>query len=134
MSVHVLVQGAIYGPPKAQNARNGNPFVTFAVRVQTGGESAFWRILVFGETAREQAAALRDGDAVAVRGVPRFDIYAPPGKAARVSLSVMAEGILPLKAPPRERKPKSKPSPPATDAESPAEHYAANPFDDQIPF
>ncbi|MFO1126351.1 MAG: OB-fold nucleic acid binding domain-containing protein [Methylocystis sp.] len=133
MSAAILLQGKLERAPESRISRNGNGFLSATLRVATGSELQFWRIFVFSESARAELARLGEGDALAVQGTPKFEIWRPEGGEPRVSLGVTAEHVLALKQPPRERKPKSEKKPqqyrarrdrPAVDAQ----------LNDDIPF
>jgi hypothetical protein len=51
-----------------------------------------------------------------VQGPLQASVYTPEGKEPRINLSLVADGVLPLRQPPRERKP--KPDKTATPRES----------------
>lgn len=107
MSCAILLQGRLERAPEQRVSRNGAPFTMATLRVSAGNELQFWRLFVFGESAQAELARLGEGDALSAQGSPKFEVYSPEGGAARVSLSLTADFVLPLKAPPRERKPKS---------------------------
>lgn len=113
MSAAILLQGKLERAPESRTSRNGNNFATTTIRVSAGSELQFWRLFVFSESAQTELARLDVGDAVAVQGVPKFEIWRPDNGEPRVSLSVTADHVLALRQPPRERKPK-----PATPRES----------------
>jgi single-stranded DNA-binding protein len=108
MSVAALISGTISRAPEQKTSRNGNPFVTASIRVVNGNEANFWRIFVFSESAQAALLALGEGDSVACQGTPKFEMYAPEGGAARVSLSLTVDQVVALKQPPKERPKKEK--------------------------
>jgi single-stranded DNA-binding protein len=142
MSVAILLQGRLERAPETRTSRNGNTFAMATMRVAAGSEIQFWRCFVFSESAAAELQRLREGDALAVQGTPKFEIYTPDGGAARISLSLTADHVLPLKQPPKERKPKEKG--PHTEKPSRPDpvHHAMNrhggdggdEFGDEIPF
>ncbi len=123
MTVSALIHGTLAKPPESRTSRQGNPFAMATMRVASGNESQYWRIFVFSESAQAELMRLGEGDALACQGVPKFEIYTPDGGAARVSLSLTTDSILPLRQPPRERKKK----------EQAAETTAAFPLDRNPP-
>ncbi len=106
----------------------------------------FWRLFVFGESAQAELARLGEGDALAVQGVPKFELYRPEGAEPRLSLSIVADHVLSLRQPPKERKkrapaeqPPGLPLMPPEKSPRPGEFKsrcgaAAPELDDQIPF
>jgi hypothetical protein len=70
---------------------------------------------------------LSDGDALSAQGKLTIETYIAVTGATKVSLSIVAEQILPLRAPPKKREAKAKPSP--SSAQEPERA-----FDDSIPF
>ncbi len=116
MSASILLQGKLERAPETRVSRNGNQFAISTIRVSAGNELQFWRVFVFSESAQTEIARLGEGDAVAVQGTPKFEIWRPENGEPRVSLSVTADHVLALRQPPRERKPKA--DKPATTRES----------------
>jgi single-stranded DNA-binding protein len=107
MSAHVLISGTLFRQPERKVSRGGKPYVSAAIRVRDGDASQFWRVMVFSESAGDEIMRLCDGDALSVSGSMRAEIWAPEGKDPRVSLTLTADAILPLR---RERQPREKPA------------------------
>lgn len=107
MTVAILLQGKLERASETRTSRNGHAFTMATLRVSAGSELQFWRIFVFSESAQAELARLGEGDALAVQGTPKFEIYERDG-AARVSLSLTADHVLALLQPPKERKPKAE--------------------------
>lgn len=103
MTVAILIQGRLERAPESRMSRNGSPYSLATIRVQSGSELQFWRVFAFCETAREELSRLDAGDALACQGAPKFEIYRPEGGEARLSLSITADHVLPLRQPPRQR-------------------------------
>lgn len=108
MSVAILLTGKLERAPEQRMSRNGAPFTMATLRVSAGTELQFWRIFVFSESAQAELARLGEGDVIAAQGSPKFELYTPESGAPRVSLSMTADAILPLKAAPKERRPKAE--------------------------
>jgi single-stranded DNA-binding protein len=70
-----------------------------------------------------------EGDALSVQGAMKAELYQPEGGEPKVSLSIIADRVIALRQPPRERK--APASGPQRDA--PYRGGAAA-FDDSIPF
>jgi hypothetical protein len=68
---------------------------------------------------------LDEGDSCCVQGAFKAELYPPEGTPPKVSLSIIADHVLALRQPPRERKAK---------ASGDAARGGAATFDDQIPF
>jgi len=112
MTTHLLVTGVLQREPETRTSRNGRAFVTATIRVKDGDASQFWRIFIFSEAAQAEIMRLREGDAIAVQGVPKIEMYRPEGAEPRASLSLVADAVLALRQPPKERKPKPDKAPP----------------------
>lgn len=115
MTAHVLISGALFRAPEQRTSKAGKPFWTATVRVKDGDATAWWKLLVFSETAGTELMRLGDGDALSARGVLAVEPYEKNGET-RIAFTCKADAVLPLKPPPRERKP--KPDKPATTRES----------------
>ena len=90
------------------------------------GESfQFVRFVCFSESSQEELMRLVDGDAVSVQGPLKVETYEKDG-ATKLSLSIIADRVLALRQPPKERKAK-------TPGDAPYRGGAAA-FDDSIPF
>ena len=63
----------------------------------------WWKVLVFSESAGAELLRLSDGDAVSVQGALRVETYDKDGET-KISLTCIADAILPLRAAPKERK------------------------------
>jgi single-stranded DNA-binding protein len=134
MSAAILLQGKLERAPETRTSRNGNCFATATLRVSSGSELQFWRLFVFSESAQAELARLGEGDALAVQGTPKFEIWHPESGEPRVSLSVTADHVLALKQPPRERKPKAEKSP-APPVRARRDLPSIDPdLDDRVPF
>jgi single-stranded DNA-binding protein len=97
MSASILLQGKLERAPESRVSRNGNSFATATIRVSAGNESHFWRLFVFSESAQAELGRLEVGDAVAVQGTPKFEVWRPENGEPRVSLSVTADHVLALR-------------------------------------
>lgn len=135
MSVAILILGSLFRQPEEKTSSAGKAYCRATIRATADGEaSEFWSILAFGDTTRAELRRLRDGDKVAIQGKPKFEIYEKDGKA-RVRHTIFADGILPLRAPPKQRKSKATASVPTkTNILPSAEPTHSGGLDDEIPF
>jgi single-stranded DNA-binding protein len=126
---HALVTGSLFRAPEQRTSKAGKPYVTATIKAKDGDASQFWRVTAFSESAQAEIMRLAEGDSLAVQGSFKAELYTPDGGEANVSLSIIADRVLALRQPPRERK--APASGPQRDA-----HYrgGAAAFDDSIPF
>jgi single-stranded DNA-binding protein len=130
MSVFVLVSGSLFKNPELKTSRAGKTYATASIRTSSVDNSAadFWNLLIFSETVAAELMRLTEGDKLAVQGSVKLELY-----NGKISRTVFVDHILPLRAPPREKKPKpAKPVP--TPQDQAEQSTAAAPFDDEIPF
>jgi single-stranded DNA-binding protein len=99
-----LVSGTLFRAPEQRTSKAGNPFVTATIRAKDGDSSQWWRVTAFSETAQAELMCLGDGDACSVQGAFKADLYSKDGGEAKVSLSIIADRVLALRQPPKERK------------------------------
>jgi hypothetical protein len=143
MTLALLIQGTIaFGDPQQKVSRNGNNFVVIKMKAASGNDSHVVTVFVFSESGQAEALRLHEGDALAVQGVPKFEIYTPDGASPRLSLSMTADTVLALRQPPKERKKKDA-APPPTRSEKPAPDRSSldchgdsgdDRFGDDVPF
>jgi single-stranded DNA-binding protein len=146
MTVAVLVSGSLFKNPELKTSRSGKTYATASIRTASADNSAadFWNLLVFSTSVQEELLRLSEGDKLAVQGSVKLEIY-----NGKISRSVFVDAILPLRAPPREKKPKAAkpaptsqglaeqshhPAPPSSDVEGPTERAPSSFYDDDIPF
>jgi single-stranded DNA-binding protein len=94
MTVLALVTGSIFRAPEQRVAKSGRPFVSATVRVKDADGSMFASVVAFGDTA--QSELMRLGE-VAVQGPLKVETYTASSGDTKLSLSIVAEQILPLK-------------------------------------
>jgi single-stranded DNA-binding protein len=126
MSAFAIVTGALYRAPEQRTSKAGKPFVTATIRAKDGEALQWWRVTVFSETAQAEIMRLAEGDSLAVQGSFKTELYTPDGGETKLSLSIIADRVLALRQPPKERKAK-------TPGDAPYRGGAAA-FDDSIPF
>ena len=125
MTALALITGVLFRSPEQRTSKAGKSYVSATIRAKDGDASQFWRVTAFSETAQAELMRLDEGDACTVQGAFKCELYQPEGGEARISLSIVADHVLALRQPPRERKAKT-----AGDAA----RGGAAAFDDSIPF
>jgi single-stranded DNA-binding protein len=110
MSAQALINGTLYRAAERRTAKSGRAFTIATLRSTEGQTSQFWRVTAFSESAGEELARLNEGEAVAVQGRLDIGTYDKDGET-RVSFQIIADHVLALRQPGKERKP--KPAPPA---------------------
>jgi single-stranded DNA-binding protein len=125
MTAFAIVTGALFRAPEQRTSKAGKPFVTATIRAKDGEASQWWRVTAFSETAQAELMRLSEGDALSVQGAFKAELYPPEGIPPKVSLSIVADHVLALRRPPRERKAKTS---------GDAARGGAAAFDDSIPF
>jgi single-stranded DNA-binding protein len=140
MSVLALVSGSIFRAPEQRMSKAGKPFVFATVRVKEGGESRFVNVVAFSESAQSEVVRLSDGDSLSAQGPLKAEIYAANDGSTKVSLSIVADRVLPLRQPRKERKAKA-PEPAAAQDERTRQQRLAGSWsaessdpNDSIPF
>jgi hypothetical protein len=142
MTAHILLSGVLHKTAETRVSKNGRQYTLAKIRVKDGEATQWWQIFAFSDSAQLELRRLDEGDALAVQGVPKFEIYCPEGAEPRVSLSITVDSVLALRQPPKERK-KKEPAPAPARAEKPAPDRSglanhrcdgSDPFHDEIPF
>jgi hypothetical protein len=108
MSVHILVSGSLFRNPELKTSKSGKPYATASIRTASADNASadFWNLLVFGTSVQEELMRLTEGEKLSVQGSLKLELY-----NGKISRSVFVDAILPLRAPPREKKPKAKEAP-----------------------
>jgi single-stranded DNA-binding protein len=120
------------------SARSTSVTTPCAVRLATlkareGEEVQWWKVLAFGDSARVELLRLEDGDALSVQGGLRAEAYEKDGEP-RVSLTVLADAVLPLRQEKKQREPGMTNKPWGAAAGEPQRQEFGAPYDDPIPF
>jgi len=102
--IYALAQGTLFRSPEQRTSKTGKPFVTATIRSKDGDASQFIRIVSFSESGQGELLLLDDGDALSVQGPLKVETYVASNGETRISLSLVADKILPLKAPSKQRK------------------------------
>ncbi len=140
MSVQAMILGVIFRGPEQKISKSGKRYVDATARVRDGAEGMqFWRIRSFSESACADLMRLREGDSLSAQGSLKVEIYDKGGEP-RLSFSIIADSILPLRAPRKDRKPvadRKGPSPGQTTQQTLAKSHqrpiSAAEFDDTTP-
>jgi hypothetical protein len=110
--------------PETKISKAGKPYVVATIVSKEGGESTFANLVAFSDSAKDAILALGEGDALSAQGKATIGVYEKNGEH-RPSLSIVADRVLALRQPPKERK--------ATQRDVPS-RVGARAFDDSIPF
>jgi len=98
MTARVQVAGIPSDAPASRELKGGRQCVTATLRAKDGKNTRFWHIVAFNETVQADFGRLTDGDAVAVRGALKAELYDRSGETD-LSFRVIAEDVLPLRQP-----------------------------------
>jgi hypothetical protein len=139
-AVFALITGTLFRQAEEKtSSKTGRTFVSATLKV--GGESGdgeFWSITAFSQSAQSELLRLSAGDALSAQGKAKFELWQPrDGGEVKISRSLFADAILPLRAPSRERRAKAKAETPLLDQAAQKQTTAAAPdpdLDDAIPF
>ena len=133
MSNSALVNGTLYRAAERRTAKSGRAFTIATLRSSEGQVSQFWRVAAFSESAGEELARLKEGEAVAVQGRLDIGTYDKDGET-RVSFQIIADHVLALRQPGKERKPKTVPPADTRTREERCRGVADPRFNDDPPF
>ena len=93
MMGRVLVTGMLFSRPEKRTLSNGSQCVTAIVKSREGNHTRLWHIAAFHKAVQVTLLQLTGGDAVAVQGVLRAELYDSSGET-RLSCGVIAERAL----------------------------------------
>jgi hypothetical protein len=138
MSVHVLITGALFRAPEQRISKTGKPFWSATLKVRDGDATAWWKLLVFSESAGAELMRLGDGDALSAQGSFKCEPYQKDGEQ-RIGFTLFADRVLPLNRPRKQRAQKKAAPPPASqpsDRSRLARHAGdgVDYFNDEVPF
>ena len=123
----VLVSGNLGRDPLKRESKAGRQYVTSVVREQQGDHTVWWNISVFGEEEIAEIMAMRKGDAIAVSGLFRGELYTPDGGATRISLGITVNRLITPRRRNTERREEQRRG-------NGSLSEASNQFDDDLPF
>ena len=136
MTVHVLITGSLFRPAEQKTSQSGKRYTVATMKAASvdASNSEFWSVLAFSDTAQAELLRLGVNEKLSVQGGLKLETYAAGNGETRISRTVFADAILPLRAPPKEKKPK-----PAATPAAPLERVNIMPatssdLDDDIPF
>jgi single-stranded DNA-binding protein len=109
--ITALVTGALFKAPESRTSKSGKPFVTATIRAKDGDAMTFIRIVAFYETVQAELLRLREGDSLSVQGAFKAELYKPEGGEPKLSLSMVADHVLALRQPPKDRQAKGAAGP-----------------------
>jgi single-stranded DNA-binding protein len=118
-----LIAGALFRSAEKKTSKAGNPFVVATMKIKSGETLQWCRITAFSESAQTELMRLTDGDSLSAQGQLKAEIYTKEGCEPRVSLSIIADQVLALRQPSKDRKPKA-PEPRPQDAKPRQERCA----------
>jgi hypothetical protein len=125
MSVYAMITGELARPAERRTSKSGNDFVSALLRVENDGATEFWRVLLFDNDMQDELMQMRTGDILSAQGRYQCSTYKDKDGEVRLSPTLFAGAIFPMRQP--SKKPKAdKP------AKSPARDSA--PFNDEICF
>ena len=96
MTGRVLITGKLFARPEKRTLRNGAHCVMAIVKSRDGTHTRLWHIAAFNRAAQVTLLQLSDGDAVAVQGFLKAELYDSSGET-RVSCGIIAERALGLR-------------------------------------
>jgi single-stranded DNA-binding protein len=107
MTAFVLVSGSLWKTPEQRSSsKTGRVFVTATLRVGAeNGNGEFWQMTAFSQSVQSELLRLSAGDALSCQGKLEIKTYTAADGTTKVGRSIVADSVLALHAPPREKKP-----------------------------
>jgi single-stranded DNA-binding protein len=110
MSAYALITGVVYRAPTQRTAKSGKPYTICTIKVGADeGAADFWNALIFSESAQLEMLRLEVGDAVAIRGKFKTEIYVANDGSSKISRTIFADAALGLRPAARTSKAKAPP-------------------------
>jgi single-stranded DNA-binding protein len=103
LSAKVLVSGTLFQAPEKRAVKRGRFCVTATLIAKDGDHTRLWPIVAFNETVQAELMRLSGGDAVAVQGSLRAELYDKAGET-QLAFGVVAEHARGLRRADRKRK------------------------------
>jgi len=100
MSARALVSGVLFKAPASKVSKAGKPYVLGTIREGSGDAARWWNVVIFAESACEEALRLGDGEPIAVAGEFSCESYAPARGESRLSWRIVADVVLSLRCAP----------------------------------
>jgi hypothetical protein len=111
MSVAVLISGCVFRAPEERMSKVGRRFVSTTIKVSgESGNGEFWACLAFGTTACDELMRLGLNEKLAAQGTLKIETFEKNGET-RISRTIFCDHVLPLRQPPREKKPRAAKAP-----------------------
>jgi single-stranded DNA-binding protein len=138
MTAYALITGVLFKPAEEKtSSKTGRTFVSAVIKADSGDAVEFWQVTAFSQSAQSELMRLGAGDALSAQGKLKVELWQPrDGGEVKISRSLFADAVLPLRAPPRERRAKAKAETPLLDqpAQQPTTTNAPDDLNDSIPF
>src|SRR5262249_46778438 len=90
MPAKIVVLGTLYRMPEKRALKPGRSCVTAILLAKDGDHARLWQVVAFSDTVQAELMRLSAGDAVAVRGSLRAELYDKNGET-QLSFGVIAE-------------------------------------------
>jgi hypothetical protein len=110
LTAYCLITGTLFRAPEQKVSKTGKPFVVATIRAKDGESSQWWKVLSFSESGGAELMRLSDGDAVSAQGALKVETYERDGET-RISMTCIADAVLPLRPAPKQRKAKEPAEP-----------------------
>jgi single-stranded DNA-binding protein len=91
----------MFRSPEQRTAKSGKPYVMATIKAKEGEAVQWWRITAFAESVQSELMRLTEGDALSVQGAMKCELYSKDGGEPKLSLSIIADCVIPLRQ--RER-------------------------------
>ena len=111
-----LVTGSLFRAPEQRTSKAGKPFVVATIKAKDGASrdglgDAFqwWRVTAFSEHVQAELLRLGEGESVSVQGNFKAELYLHDDGETKLSLSIIADHVLAIRPPPKERVKKEEP-------------------------
>jgi single-stranded DNA-binding protein len=101
--IHCLVSGTLFREVAQRTSKTGKPYVVTTIRIKDGDAWQFIRATAFNETAQSELLQLSEGDALAVTGPLKAELYTAQNGETKIALSIIADKVLPLKQHPKKQ-------------------------------
>jgi hypothetical protein len=101
MTAFALISGRLQSKPMTRPTKTGGRVTFFKLRVADGSATQFWDIATFSDAVRDELDGLTEGTVLSAVGQLAVSTFQWNGET-RLSLKIIADRILPLKAPPVE--------------------------------